>query len=134
MSQTLPQAALLRIAAFLVDALSAALLMVFLGAFISYALALTGGSGKAITLVWYAGGVVLITYVLFRDSGGRSPGKRLLGLRIITSKGKPCGVGRSLVRNLPLVVPGWNVLEALLLISDRRRTGDRLAATAVSEE
>jgi uncharacterized RDD family membrane protein YckC len=73
--------------------------------------------------------------MLLRDGfRRRSIGKQLLGLRVLTPKGEGCGYGRSLLRNFPLVIPGWNLLEVMLVILGRSRTGDRLAQTTVTEE
>jgi uncharacterized RDD family membrane protein YckC len=59
-----------------------------------------------------------------------------MGLRIDTPHGTACSWGRSIVRNLPLVIPGWNLLEVGLVLfgHDSRRTGDRIAGTQVREE
>jgi uncharacterized RDD family membrane protein YckC len=129
-----PQTKLLRIAAFLVDALSIAIVLILPASIISYAMTWTT-SPKGIQLVWWAALGVLILAMLFRDGfRRRSIGKQLLGLRLLTPRGEGCGYGRSLVRNLPLIVPLWNVLEVLLVLGGRARTGDRLARTTVKEE
>lgn len=72
---------------------------------------------------------------LGRDTFGGSPGKRLLGLRIIRVDGAPVSLATSLVRNLPLLVPLWNLVEAASVLRrrDGRRPGDRAARTAVVE-
>jgi hypothetical protein len=44
------------------------------------------------------------------------------------------GYIRSFVRNLPLVIPGWNLVEVLLVLLGKPRTGDRIAKTTVTEE
>jgi len=122
-------------AAALLDALATSLLLLPVAAVTSYSMAWGGATGKAITLVWFISGAALLLFLLVRDAtGGRSPGKKLLGLRIVTANGKPCGLARSLVRNLPLVVPGWNLAEVWLLLTNRDRSGDRLAGTRVVEE
>jgi uncharacterized RDD family membrane protein YckC len=129
-----PQTKLLRIAAFLVDALSIAIVLILPASIISYGMTWTT-SPKGIQLVWWAALGVLILAMLFRDGfRRRSIGKQLLGLRLLTPRGEGCGYGRSLVRNLPLIVPLWNVLEVLLVLAGRARTGDRLARTTVTEE
>lgn len=129
-----PQTKLLRIAAFLVDALSIAIVLILPASLISYAMTWTT-SPKGIQLVWWAALGVLIVAMLFRDGfRRRSIGKQLLGLRVLTPRGEGCGYGRSLVRNLPLIVPLWNVLEVVLVVAGRPRTGDRLARTTVTEE
>jgi uncharacterized RDD family membrane protein YckC len=73
--------------------------------------------------------------MLLRDGfRRRSIGKQLLGLRLLTPKGEGCGYFRSFVRNVPLVIPGWNLVEVLLVIFGKARTGDRIAKTTVTEE
>lgn len=130
-----PQTILLRIAAFLVDALSISVLLILPASAVSYALAWIGGSVKAIQIVWWVVLGILVLVMLVRDGiRGRSFGKQLLGLRLITPRGEGCGWFRSLVRNLPLIVPLWNVAEVALVILGRPRTGDRLAKTTVTEE
>ena len=128
------QTKLLRIAAFLVDALSIALLLILPTSAVSYAMTWTT-SPKGIQLVWWAALAILMLAMLLRDGfRRRSIGKQLLGLRVLTPKGEGCGYARSLLRNFPLVVPGWNLLEVMLVLLGRNRTGDRLAKTTVTEE
>ena len=128
------QTKLLRIAAFLVDALSISIILILPAAAVSYAMTWTS-SPKGIQLVWWAALAVLMVAMLLRDGfRGRSIGKHLLGLRLVTPRGDRCGYGRSLVRNIPLVVPGWNLLEVILVLAGKRRTGDRIARTSVTEE
>lgn len=128
------QTKLLRIAAFLVDALSIAILLVLPASAVSYAMTWTSNP-KGIQLVWWAALAVLMLAMLLRDGfRRRSIGKQLLGLRLLTPKGEGCGYIRSFLRNLPLVIPGWNVVEVVLVLAGRSRTGDRLAKTTVTEE
>ena len=128
------QTKLLRIAAFLVDALSVSVILVLPASLVSYAMT-WASSPRGIQLVWWAALAVLMVAMLLRDGfRGRSIGKHLLGLRLLTPRGEGCGYGRSVVRNLPLVIPGWNVLEVLLVLFGKSRTGDRLARTSVTEE
>ena len=128
------QTKLLRIAAFLVDALLTAIVLILPASAVSYGMTWTG-SPRGIQLVWWAALAVLMVAMLFRDGfRGRSIGKHLLGLRLLTPRGEGCGYGRSLVRNFPLIIPGWNVLEVLLVLFGKSRTGDRIAKTNVTEE
>ncbi|MGH7255417.1 MAG: RDD family protein, partial [Nitrospirales bacterium] len=96
---------------------------------------------------WLAG----LTYVLIADgfSGGRSLGKRLIGLQtVVPLTREASGFRESIIRNLPLAlayllfpVPyvGWGlafaitVFEALLIIGNDQglRLGDELAHTQV---
>ena len=128
------QTKLLRIAAFLVDALSISIILILPASIASYALT-WASSPKGIQLVWWGALAVLMVAMLFRDGfRGRSVGKHLLGLRLVTPRGEGCGYARSLVRNVPLVIPGWNLIEVVMVLAGRRRTGDRLARTSVTEE
>ena len=134
-TQTTTQTTLLRIAAFLVDALTMSLILVLPASIASYATAWIGGSVKAIQIVWFVALGVLVITILIRDGyRGRSPGKRLLGLRLLTPTGEGCSYPRSIVRNLPLIIPVWNLVEMVLVISGRSRSGDRIAKTTVTEE
>jgi len=129
------QTTLLRVAAFLVDALTLSIALVLPASLASYAMAWIGGSAKAIQIVWYVALGILLIGILMRDGyHGRSPGKRLLGLRLVTPRGEGCGYGRSLVRNIPLVIVPWNVVEVVLVLSGKPRSGDRIARTTVKEE
>ena len=128
------QTKLLRIAAFLVDALSISIALVLPASAVSYAMT-WASTPKAIQLVWWVALAVLVLAMLFRDGfRGRSMGKHLLGLRLVTPKGEGCGYIRSFVRNIPLIVPGWNLLEVALVLMGKPRTGDRIARTSVTEE
>jgi len=130
-----PQTTLLRIAAFLVDALSISLLLVLPAALVSYTLAWIGGEIKAIQFVWFVVLCIVMIGMLLRDGWrGRSLGKQVLGLRLVTPGDQPCGYLRSLARNFGLVVPVWNLVEVALVVSGKRRIGDRIASTTVTEE
>lgn len=77
-----------------------------------------------------------VVLFLARDSrGGASPGKALLGIRVERLEGGAPSFRASALRNLPLLVPGWNLLESALAWRrpDTRRLGDRLAGTRVVE-
>lgn len=129
------QTTLLRVAAFLVDALFISLLLILPASAVSYAMAWIGGSVKAIQIVWWGALAILIFAILLRDGfRGRSLGKQILGLRTMTPSGKGCGYIRSIIRNMPLIVPVWNLLELILVLAGKARTGDRIARTTVAEE
>jgi uncharacterized RDD family membrane protein YckC len=131
-SDSSSQTTLLRIAAFLVDALSISILLILPSSVISYSMAWFGGSVKAIALVWFASLGVLVLAMLLRDGyRGRSLGKRLLGLRVVTPRGEGCGWGRSIVRNAMLVL---FPIEVFLVLRGKPRLGDRVAGTIVTEE
>lgn len=91
-------------------------------------------------ILFVAAGAV---YLLFRDAlfmPGQSIGKFWFGLRVISlANGRPCSRMNSVQRNFILVVPGLNVvaavLEALAVARDPQgqRLGDTLANTQVIE-
>jgi uncharacterized RDD family membrane protein YckC len=71
--------------------------------------------------------------------GGQTPGKRLIGIRVVRVDGSPVGVLESAVRNLVRVVdfiPGLYALGCLsmLLTRQHRRLGDLLAGTLLVRE
>ena len=82
-------------------------------------------------------------YLLLRDAlfiPGQSIGKLLFGLRVISlDDGRPCGRWHSAQRNFILLVPGLNVVAAVLetvaTVRDPQgqRLGDMLANTQVVE-
>jgi uncharacterized RDD family membrane protein YckC len=129
------QTTLLRVAAFLVDALTISILLILPSSIISYTMAWVGGSVKAISIVWFVALGILTIAILVRDGfRGRSIGKQMLGLRLVTPRGEGCSYIRSFVRNVPIIVPGWNLIELVLVFAGKQRTGDRIAKTTVSEE
>ncbi|MCM2316513.1 MAG: RDD family protein [Thermoanaerobaculia bacterium] len=133
MSQTL----ILRIVAFLVDSVSVLVLLIAPATGLSYLAVNLWNSTWGIARIWHTTILILVSAILLRDGfHGRSPGKRLMGLRVDTPDGTACTWGRSIVRNLPLVVPGWNLVEIGLVLfgRDSLRTGDRMAGTKVREE
>ena len=85
--------------------------------------------------VFRAAQALFVLLFLFRDVRGASPGKALLGLSVVRADRRPLRARDSVLRNLPLLVPGLNLLEALSVLRrpDSRRLGDRLAGTAVGE-
>ncbi|HUP64934.1 MAG TPA: RDD family protein [Thermoanaerobaculia bacterium] len=137
MARNDPSPVLLRIAAFLADALVPAILLMLPAAAVSYGVVQVGAPMRYIALAWWGALAIFFLWILFRDGWrGRSPGKRLMALQILSGRGVGCGWGRSFARNLPLIVPGWNLLELILVLFSRsgRRSGDRIAGTTLVEE
>jgi len=137
MARELPQTTILRIIAFLVDSISILAILIAPATGLSYLAVWLWDSTWGIPRIWHSATLILVIAILLRDAfGGRSPGKWLMGLRVDTADGRSCSWWRSIVRNLPLVVPGWNLVEIGLLLfgRDSRRSGDRIAGTRVSEE
>lgn len=76
-------------------------------------------------------------FVLFEALwNGQSPGKRMLGLRVVRAVGQPIGVGPSLVRNVLRAVDLFLFIGVLVMLLDRssRRLGDLAAGSLVVRE
>ncbi len=89
------------------------------------------------------GPLVAFSYLIFRDSlpflKGQSLGKQLMKLRVISEEtGKDLNeeYSISLIRNIPAIIPVFNLLDlALLFMSDDgKRYGDKWGKTKVIKE
>ncbi|MGQ9550694.1 MAG: RDD family protein [Roseiflexus sp.] len=96
--------------------------------------------------VWFAIGVMLGFavlwgyYIAFELTwNGQSPGKRLIGLRVVTEGGRPITVSGSIIRNLIRIIDflpffyGIGVI-AMFIDGRARRLGDLAASTLVVRE
>ncbi|HTO87194.1 MAG TPA: RDD family protein [Thermoanaerobaculia bacterium] len=80
--------------------------------------------------VWGAlAAAALIAFLLRDANGGRA--RRWLGFEVRDGEGGPPGLWRSTRRNLPLLVPGWNLLEVWPVFRDGKapRRSDRQLGT-----
>lgn len=79
--------------------------------------------------------LVLVAYSYFEGRFGKTPGKWLLGIRVLGTDLKPCGFGRALLRNLLTFVDGFfSFLVGALLVAlteNWQRLGDMAARTIV---
>jgi len=78
-------------------------------------------------------GLFLIGFLSRDCRGGLS--RKWLGFQIEDARGRPPGLKRSILRNLPLVVPVWNLFEGIHLLREPsaprpidRRLGLRITA------
>ncbi len=80
--------------------------------------------------IWTVLGVAATLAFLLRDAGG-GRARRWLALEIQRTDGSAPGPWASIRRNLPLLVPGWNLVDAWPLLSDGHspRRCDRGAGT-----
>jgi uncharacterized RDD family membrane protein YckC len=132
-----PQALLLRMAAFLVDAFSILLLLITPASVLSWLCVSVWNYPDAIGRIWHITSGLFVLGMLFRDVyKGASMGKRVLGLRIVGVDDSSCGPLRRILRNVPIIIPGWNLVESLMLLFTARsvRSGDLLTRTRVVEE
>ena len=88
-----------------------------------------------LALAFHGAQLLAIGLFLCRDAGGASPGKRIFGLRLVRRHGFPGGLLASVLRNVLLLVPIWNIVEllAVLFPVGPRRPGDRIAGTTLVE-
>lgn len=100
-----------------------------------------GGGGVSV-LLWFVISFGVITFYdvffeVFRS--GRTPGKRLNGLRVVRVEGHPVGFVTSAIRNMirPIdFLPSAYLLGAVVILSTRKnqRLGDIVAGTLVVRE
>jgi uncharacterized RDD family membrane protein YckC len=101
------------------------------------------GFGEVTAAILLAAGVffAMVVYdVLFEvRAGGRTPGKRVLGLRVVMADGAAVGLRASAVRNLLRLVEGLPLsylpaIVTILLTRNNQRLGDLAAGTLVVRE
>jgi uncharacterized RDD family membrane protein YckC len=99
------------------------------------------GNGFGVAFAFIAGFLVFAAYdVLFEVfASGRTPGKRLNGLRVVRLDGSPVAFFTSAIRNvlrLIDILPGGYLvgIAAILLTSRNQRLGDLAAGTLVVRE
>lgn len=97
------------------------------------------GSGQGIALVVFF--VLQWGYGMFCEVvfNGRTPGKKLAGLRVVSENGVPIAPGQAVLRNLVLPIDGWPLcfmpaLVSMALTSKFQRLGDLAAGTMVVVE
>lgn len=83
--------------------------------------------------------VANLYHVAFEGTTGRTPGKRVLGVRVVAAEGDPCGYRaatvRTLARFLDFLPVGYLAAFVSIARSGRRqRVGDRLGGTVVVRE
>ena len=78
----------------------------------------------------------IIYFVLFEWLFGATPGKLLLGMRVVTERGEPCGFVAAFLRGLMRLIDGlFLCIPAIASMSTsdlRQRLGDKAARTVVA--
>jgi uncharacterized RDD family membrane protein YckC len=92
------------------------------------------GQALSQSAVWFA--LVAVILIACQGRWGQTPGKWICGIKVLRSTSYPCGLARSLMRELMLVLdaPGITILPGIicLLLNDhRQRIGDLMADTVV---
>jgi uncharacterized RDD family membrane protein YckC len=92
----------------------------------------------ALVIISVACLMFLLYLIVFEALAGATPGKLLLGLRVRTVEGTPCGFSHALIRNVLRVVDAIAVylvaLIVALLTKKKQRVGDLAAHTIVAQE
>ena len=95
------------------------------------------GVGAAIVLVPLAGMTMLVYDVLFETLGaGRTPGKRVTGLRVVRTSGRPVDLTASVIRNALRLGDGLALsylptIVSIIVTRRNQRPGDLAADTVV---
>lgn len=127
---------------FMAEVVDSILIGLLLGGLVAVA-ALAGGAAGLAILAVVGGGFMLIAvvfHVAFEVlAGGRTPGKRMCGLRVVLDGGGAVGVRTSAVRNLVRLIEGpplFYVPAIVAILATRRnqRLGDLAAGTLVVRE
>ena len=92
-------------------------------------------------LRWLVAALAFVAYgTVFEVAMGATPGKRFCQCRVVDERGRRCGLGPILMRNLIRVVeffPAFQLMPAVVLVlltRNRQRLGDLLAGTVVIEQ
>lgn len=127
-----------RLVAYIIDLLIMAVLQAGIGMFGQFLvdiLSLGEPYNQWITIVFAIVGVVsyFVYYIGFWVLAGQTPGKAVMGLRIVRTNGGRIGFWRALIRVLCYVVSPILYLGSPLILIDRRRQAlhDKIAGTLV---
>ena len=126
-----------RFSAALIDGFIQGVTLVVIGVLVGVA----GSSGPVVAIGLISGFLVFFGYdVLFETkASGRTPGKRVTGLRVVRVGGGPVDFRTSAVRNLLRIIdllPGTYLVGIITILASRRnqRLGDLAAGTLVLRE
>lgn len=128
----------LRIGAYVIDLLIRAAVLVIGGIIASFAGIAIGGKvvGGVMLLAWF---LMDWLYPVVFEAGkrGATPGKRVMGLRVVQTTGSPITVGQAIVRNFLRFIDGMPAftycfgLTSCLATKRFQRLGDLAAGTVV---
>jgi uncharacterized RDD family membrane protein YckC len=79
--------------------------------------------------------VIFVYFAIFEGYYGYTPGKRLLGLKVLKTDGRKAGYGEAMLRSIPKLFILAILADALLMVMlyrhDRQRLFDKVAGTMV---
>ena len=91
-----------------------------------------------IAMLSYLGLALYIGYILLRDAlfGGQSIGKKVMKYKVVKEDGTSLDgdFATSATRNISLIIPVLNLVDAIFVITDKPRFGDNWAKTKVVNE
>lgn len=117
-----------RVGAFVVDLIVVAVF----GGLVTGALSLSPGAGSGVI-----GLLLLLYFIVFEGTYGKTLGKHLLGLVVVTQRGEPCEYRAAVIRSVLRIIdglPGALYVVGLITIyltDERQRLGDLAADTVV---
>jgi len=80
-------------------------------------------------------GIIFCYTVVFEGRWGQTPGKYLLGLKVIKVDGTPIGFKEALLRNIPKYISNFIIIDALIMViffgKEKQRGFDKVADTIV---
>src|SRR5579859_1276777 len=128
-----------RFTAALVDYLIQGVILLALGLVLGYGVGVDPGAGGfALAIFSICFFLVFTGYDVSFEvlNAGRTPGKRLNGLRVVRESGAPVTFATSAVRNvlrLIDILPGWYIvgIASILITGRNQRLGDLAAGTVV---
>ncbi len=120
---------------------------IVLGIFVAFGALRLFGEAASQAVIWIAAAVIAAVFITYWGyfiagevaGGGRTPGKRVMGIRVIRDDGSRVGVIDSIIRNLVRAIdfmPGTYAvgIVSILLSQQGKRLGDMAASTAVIED
>ena len=118
-----------------IDGLLDLIVLFIIGFVIALVVGQTTSDGFALhgmpAFIWWLIG--LVYYVGFEATMCATPGKLLLGLRVIKTDGAACDLKAGIIRNVCRIVDNFLAIGVFLMLFSKRnqRLGDRLAGTIV---
>lgn len=97
---------------------------------------IAGRTNDAILVIALVGGLTLFHvayFVLLQRRSGRTPGKALVGIRVVDASGGVPSTGALVKRSIPLLIEYFYVIAAIGMLTSeyRQRFGDRWGGTYV---
>ena len=119
--------------AFIIDIFISALLYMIIGIIPMYddLILISEDLNKYFYIVFGVGLLIITVAFIGKDAiNGQSIGKRITKIKVVDEKGCIANIFKCIIRNITIYI--WPV-EALLVLFDKKKLGDRLAGTSVVE-